>query len=75
MLAKSPWFAALAAVGMDGWALYILFTGQVQIDKKGAFIATRSATPGAYWLAWLFIATFGVLLSVHAWRLITRKDP
>ena len=74
MLRDSPWFAALAAIGVDGWALHILFTGQVKISKYDTFIATRSGTPGIYWLAWLLIATMGVLLSLHAWRLITRKD-
>ena len=37
MLRDSPWFAAVAAIGVDGWAVY--------------------------------------LLSVHAWRLLSRKDP
>lgn len=74
MLRDSPWFAAVAAIGIDGWAVYILVTGHVQLDKKGAFIATRSGTPGAYWLAWLVIAGLGALLSLHAWRLFSRKD-
>ena len=73
LLRESPWFAAAAATAVDGWALYILLTGRVAIDKKATFVATRSGDPGLYWLVFLFIALMGALITWHAARLLRRR--
>ncbi len=70
---ESPWFAVPAALFVDGWALYVLVTGRIAIDKKGTFVATRSNDAGIYWLALLFIAALGALLTLHAVRLLRRS--
>jgi hypothetical protein len=69
----SPWFAALGAAALDAWALYVLVAGQIQIDKKGTFVATRSQDPLAYWLAFLLVAVLGALLTWHAIRLLRAR--
>jgi hypothetical protein len=69
LIRNSPWFASLAGAAMALWALYVLLSGEIQIDKKGTFVATRAGEPLAYWLAWLFIALMAFLVCWHASRL------
>jgi hypothetical protein len=65
--ATPAWRWLAAGLLFAGLAAYMLFTGEMALDKKRTVYLARAAQPVAYWLIVLVCALLGGLALRKAW--------
>ena len=53
-----------------GFAAYLLWSGEMAVDKRHTMVITRAGSPLFYWVTVLVSGTAGVLALRKAWRKI-----
>ena len=67
--AETPaWRYLVPGLLFIGFAGYLLFTGEMLVDKQRTMVLTRSGNPFLYWLTVLVSGSIGALALHKAWR-------
>jgi uncharacterized membrane protein len=64
------WRLAVVGLIFVGFALYMLFTGELAVDKQRTMFITRAGNPFLYWSMVLGCGTLGFLCLRNLWRQI-----
>ena len=65
------WRYLIAALLFLGFAIYMLVTGEMAVDKRRTMIITRAANPLIYWPSVLVSGTLGILALRKIWKRLT----
>lgn len=64
------WRYVVPGLLFAGMAIYLLWAGEMAVDKQRTMIITRAANPLVYWLSVLVCGTVGFFALRKAWQSI-----
>ena len=65
------WRLAVVGLLFVGFSVYMLFAGELAVDKQRTMFITRAANPFLYWSAVLGCGALGILCLRKLWRQVS----